>query len=164
MRALRGDEFLVSVDQEGGPVQRFREGFTRLPALARIGALYDRDPVAAIARAEEHAWVMASEMRACGVDFQLRAGRRPRARQSRRSACAPSTPTRDACAELAQAYVRGMHLAGMAATAQAFPRSRLGAPRTRMSPPPSIRARWSGLPPRRPAAVRDRIRGAAPRR
>src|SRR5450432_3782122 len=43
LRELRKDPFLVTVDQEGGPVQRFREGFTRLPALARLGACYDRD-------------------------------------------------------------------------------------------------------------------------
>ena len=39
IRALRADPFLLCVDQEGGPVQRFREGFTDLPALARIGEL-----------------------------------------------------------------------------------------------------------------------------
>ena len=64
IRVARPEPFLVCVDQEGGPVQRFRDGFARLPALARLGELYARDPVAAIARSEEHAWLMASEMRA----------------------------------------------------------------------------------------------------
>jgi beta-N-acetylhexosaminidase len=47
------------------------KGFTRLPALARIGEVYDRDPVEAVRLAEEHAWVMASELRASGVDFSF---------------------------------------------------------------------------------------------
>ena len=40
IRSLRGDGFPICVDHEGGPVQRFREGFTRLPPLSRIGGLY----------------------------------------------------------------------------------------------------------------------------
>ena len=44
IRAAGGDGMLIAVDQEGGPVQRFRDGFTRLPPLAAIGAVYERDP------------------------------------------------------------------------------------------------------------------------
>src|SRR5690606_14022562 len=65
------DEFLICVDQEGGPVQRFRQGFAKLPALARIGEVYDIDPARAVALAEEHAWLMASEMRAIDVDLSF---------------------------------------------------------------------------------------------
>ncbi len=71
IRDVAGEETLIAVDQEGGPVQRFREGFTRLPALARIGEVYDRDPAEAVRLAEEHAWVMASELRASGIDFSF---------------------------------------------------------------------------------------------
>jgi beta-N-acetylhexosaminidase len=88
LRTERPDPFLVCVDQEGGPVQRFRPGFTRLPALARIGEAYSREPAAAIALAEEHAWLMASEMRAIGVDAPRGHGRDdqafPGTRQRRR--------------------------------------------------------------------------------
>src|SRR5690606_27592988 len=49
---------LLCVDQEGGRVQRFREGYSALPPLQALGELYARDPEAALARAEEHAWLM----------------------------------------------------------------------------------------------------------
>ncbi|MEZ5520822.1 MAG: glycoside hydrolase family 3 N-terminal domain-containing protein [Dokdonella sp.] len=66
------DPFLICVDQEGGPVQRFRDGFTRLPALSRIGELYGRDPKRALALAMDHGWLMASEMRAIDIDLSFR--------------------------------------------------------------------------------------------
>ena len=120
IRARRPGPFLVCVDQEGGPVQRFRQGFTALPALARLGEVYDRDPARAVALAEEHAWVMASEMRALDIDLSfapvldLRRGNR--AIGERALHADPAVVS-----ELGLAYLRGMHLAGMAATAKHFP-------------------------------------------
>ncbi|HVV97232.1 MAG TPA: beta-N-acetylhexosaminidase [Rhodanobacteraceae bacterium] len=120
IRVERPGPFLVCVDQEGGPVQRFRPGFTRLPALARIGELHARDPAAAVALAEEHAWLMASEMRAIGIDLSFAPvadlGRGNRAVGERAFAPDPETVS-----ELTQAYLRGMRLAGMAATLKHFP-------------------------------------------
>ena len=120
IRAERDEPFLVCVDQEGGPVQRFRAGFTRLPALARIGELYERDAAAGIRAAEEHAWVMASEMRAIGVDLSFAPvvdlARGNRAVGERAFHADPQIAS-----ELAQAYLRGMRLAGMAATIKHFP-------------------------------------------
>lgn len=120
IRARRPGPFLVCVDQEGGPVQRFREGFTPLPALARLGEVYDRDPARAVALAEEHAWVMASEMRALDIDLSfapvldLRRGNRAIGERALHADSA-------VVSELGLAYLRGMHLAGMAATAKHFP-------------------------------------------
>lgn len=120
VRACRPDGFLISVDQEGGPVQRFRPGFTRLPALARLGDRYDRDPKGAIALAEEHAWLMASEMRAIDIDLSfapvvdLRRGNR--AIGERAFHADPAIVS-----ALGLAYIRGMHLAGMAVTIKHFP-------------------------------------------
>jgi beta-N-acetylhexosaminidase len=120
IRVERGEPFLVCVDQEGGPVQRFREGFTALPPLARLGEHYDHDPRAAIARTEEHAWLMASEMRAIGVDLSfapvIDLARGNRVIGERAFHADPQVVS-----ELAQAYLRGMRLAGMAATAKHFP-------------------------------------------
>lgn len=120
IRACRPDPFLICVDQEGGPVQRFRDGFTRLPALARIGEVYARDRALAVALAEEHAWLMASEMRAVGVDISFAPvadlARGNRAIGERAFHADPAIVS-----ELLLAYLRGMRIAGMAATLKHFP-------------------------------------------
>ncbi|HUD43255.1 MAG TPA: beta-N-acetylhexosaminidase [Dokdonella sp.] len=120
VRACRPDPFLICVDQEGGPVQRFRDGFTRLPALARIGEIYARDHALAVALAEEHAWLMASEMRAIGVDISFAPvadlARGNRAIGERAFHADPAVVS-----ELLLAYLRGMRIAGMAATLKHFP-------------------------------------------
>ncbi|HUW53102.1 MAG TPA: beta-N-acetylhexosaminidase [Rhodanobacter sp.] len=120
LRDVGGDELLIAVDQEGGPVQRFRDGFTRLPPLAAIGAVYDRDRAEAVRLAEEHAWVMASELRASGVDFSF-APVVDLARGNAAIGLRAFHADPAATAELGQAYVRGMHLAGMAAVLKHFP-------------------------------------------
>ncbi len=120
IRHTGGEHLLIAVDQEGGPVQRFREGFTRLPALASIGAVHDRDPVEAVRLAEEHAWVMASELRASGVDFSFA----PVADLARGNAAIGLRAFHadpKVTAELTEAYVRGMHLGGMVAVLKHFP-------------------------------------------
>lgn len=68
---LRQPPLLIAVDHEGGRVQRFREGFTRLPAMAKLGALYDQDRVAALAAASDVGYVLAVELRARGVDYSF---------------------------------------------------------------------------------------------
>lgn len=111
---------LVCVDQEGGRVQRFREGYSALPPLERFGRQYRDDPQGALALATEHAWVMASEVRASGVDLSFAPvvdlGRGNRAIGDRAFDAEP-----EVVAEFTRAYVRGMHAAGMAATLKHFP-------------------------------------------
>ena len=70
IHALR-TPFLIAVDHEGGRVQRFRDGFTRLPAMASLGRLWDRQPAAAIEAAHQVGYVLAAELRACGVDYSF---------------------------------------------------------------------------------------------
>lgn len=71
IRGLRRPPLLVAVDQEGGRIQRFREGFTRLPAPAALGQVYDIDPGHGRYLARLAGWVTAVELRACGVDLSL---------------------------------------------------------------------------------------------
>ncbi|TAN48450.1 MAG: beta-N-acetylhexosaminidase, partial [Betaproteobacteria bacterium] len=47
IRALRTPELLICADHEGGRVQRFREGFSAIPAMRSLGVLWDRDRAAA---------------------------------------------------------------------------------------------------------------------
>ncbi len=69
IRDVAGRPLLLSVDQEGGRVQRFRPGFTALPPPAWFGAGFERDPDAALANAREAAMTMAFELRRLGVDL-----------------------------------------------------------------------------------------------
>lgn len=63
---------LIAVDHEGGRVQRFRtDGFTRLPAMRLLGQLWERDVLAASKAATALGYVLAAELRACGVDFSF---------------------------------------------------------------------------------------------
>jgi beta-N-acetylhexosaminidase len=63
---------LIAVDHEGGRVQRFRsDGFTRLPAMRRLGELWDRDVLEAVKAATDVGFVLAAELRACGVDLSF---------------------------------------------------------------------------------------------
>ncbi|MGE5665949.1 MAG: glycoside hydrolase family 3 N-terminal domain-containing protein, partial [Betaproteobacteria bacterium] len=69
IHAVRNPRLLIAVDHEGGRVQRFRSGFTRLPAMRRLGELWDRDVLAACRAALSTGLVLATELRACGVDL-----------------------------------------------------------------------------------------------
>ena len=70
VRSVR-PEIIVAVDHEGGRVQRFRDGFTRLPAMHQLGEWYDADPQAALEAARDIAYVLAVELRICGVDLSF---------------------------------------------------------------------------------------------
>lgn len=71
IKSIRPD-VLICVDHEGGRVQRFRsDGFTPLPAMADLGELWMRDPMAATDAASATGYVLAAELRACGVDFSF---------------------------------------------------------------------------------------------
>jgi beta-N-acetylhexosaminidase len=121
IRELRSPPLLIAVDHEGGRVQRFREGFTRLPPVRLLGRRYDVDRKDALAKAHVLGWLMAAELRAVGVDFSFAPcvdldyglseiiGDRAFHRDPQ------------AVGALAGAYLAGMREAGMAAVAKHFP-------------------------------------------
>ena len=119
MRQVRPD-ILIAVDQEGGRVQRLKQGFTLLPAMGRFGELYQTEPERALKLAEECGWLMATEVLAVGIDFSfapvLDLNGVSDVIGDRAFAARPV----DIIA-LADAFLRGMHRAGMATTGKHFP-------------------------------------------
>ncbi len=69
IHSLRTPQLLICVDHEGGRVQRFRDGFTSIPAMRRLGDLWMQDALAATRVASAIGFVMAGELRQVGVDF-----------------------------------------------------------------------------------------------
>lgn len=113
IRAARRGDILIAVDQEGGRVQRFRDGFTRLPPVARFAENK--------ALAQSAGWLMAAELRAVDVDFSFA--------PVLDVDCGISTIIGDRAfsrdplevVELAGLFRQGMKVAGMAATGKHFP-------------------------------------------
>lgn len=68
---LRSPALLIAVDHEGGRVQRFRDGFTRLPPMAALGRLWDSDAAKGCEAARQVGYVLAAELRARGVDYSF---------------------------------------------------------------------------------------------
>src|SRR3569833_31055 len=63
---------LIAVDHEGWRVQRFKtDGFTKLPPMRKQGELWDKDVLAATKAATDIGFVLAAELRACGVDLSF---------------------------------------------------------------------------------------------
>ncbi|HCU53466.1 MAG TPA: beta-N-acetylhexosaminidase, partial [Gammaproteobacteria bacterium] len=118
---LRKPPLLVAVDHEGGRVQRFREGFTALPAVARFGEVWDENPARGRRLSETAGWLMATELRAVGVDFSFAPVLDVNRGISRVIGDRSFHASPDAVAELAHAWMIGMHRAGMAATGKHFP-------------------------------------------
>lgn len=112
---------LIAVDQEGGRVQRFLTDFTRLPAFEEYGLLYEKNQTQSLETAQKMSFVMAKELQDVGVNMSF-------------------TPVLDLnlkindiigersfhsdlniVIKVAQAFIEGMHHAGMPATGKHFP-------------------------------------------
>ena len=121
IHGLRTPMLLIAVDHEGGRVQRFRDGFSRLPPMLRIGELYDTDPAAARRTARDIGWLMAGELREVGIDFSFApvldvADRNSRVINDRGFHQKP-----DVVGNLASALIDGLHEQGMSAVGKHFP-------------------------------------------
>ena len=71
IREVRSPALLIAVDHEGGRVQRFVDGFTRLPPMRALGRIYDANPALAENLAGAVGVVLAAELAAHGVDFSF---------------------------------------------------------------------------------------------
>lgn len=122
IKCLRFPELLISVDHEGGRVQRFQPDFTRLPPIEEFGVLYETDPQAALTVAQKSGYVMASELRACGVDFSF-APVLDVNKKINKALAGGRTIHSDVniITAVARAYIAGMHQAHMSATGKHFP-------------------------------------------
>jgi beta-N-acetylhexosaminidase len=121
IRAVRSPPLLVAVDHEGGRVQRFRDEFTAIPPMRRIGRQYDSDPDAALSLSRTAGWVIGSELRAMDIDLAFAPcvdidygvneaiGNRAFHRRP------------GVVGDLASAFCRGLRDGGMAAVAKHFP-------------------------------------------
>lgn len=121
IKSLRSPQLLIAVDQEGGRVQRFQEGFTRLPPAADFGELWNKDKHTAPMRAFESAYTMASELIQVDVDFSFAPVFDVTSKDSEVIGNRCFHPEPQAASELLGAYIDGMHSAGMVAIAKHFP-------------------------------------------
>ncbi len=121
IKGLRSPQLLVAVDQEGGRVQRFKEGFTELPATQYFGELWQQNKQTAPMRAFESAVTMASELIAVGVDFSFAPVFDVTSKESDVIGDRCFHPNPAVAAELLAAYIDGMHSVGMVAIAKHFP-------------------------------------------
>ena len=121
IHALRSPALPIAIDHEGGRVQRCREGFTHVPPMRRLGELWDRDATAARAAAADIGYLLAAELRACGVDLSFA--------PVLDLDWGPSGVIGDrafhrdpvAVSELAGALIDGLHAAGMGCCGKHFP-------------------------------------------
>ena len=98
IHALKSAPLLIGVDHEGGRVQRFREGFTRLPPMRAFGEIWNEHPQRARELARETGLRAGERTARARRRLQLRAGARSGLRRILvSSATAPSTPTRTPC-------------------------------------------------------------------
>ena len=71
IRALRNPSLLITVDHEGGRVQRFQQDFTHLPAMCELGKIWDEQPSRAKYLAQQVGYILAAELKASGIDLSF---------------------------------------------------------------------------------------------
>ena len=120
VRAVRPD-LLITADQEGGRVQRFRTGFTRFAPMLTLETLFREDPEVAVACARDGGWLLASELAAHGVDLTFAPVLDIERDCSRVIGDRAFGHTADVVTRLAGAWCEGLKAAGMRTVGKHFP-------------------------------------------
>lgn len=118
---LRTPPLLIAVDHEGGRVQRFRSEFTRIPAMRELGKIWDSHPQRARHLAQHVGYVLAGELRACGVDFSFTPVLDVDHGHSSVIGDRAFHDNPQAIAELAHSLLLGLKLGGMPTVGKHFP-------------------------------------------
>lgn len=116
----REHRLCITVDHEGGRVQRFIKGFTKIPAMRTIGQAYDSDPIPTLAFAKQCGWLIGSELISAGIDLTfapvLDLDRGSSVIGDRAFHVQPQVVVK-----LASAFITGLSSAGMGAVGKHFP-------------------------------------------
>lgn len=120
IRSIRPD-LLLAVDQEGGRVQRLKQGFTRLPPLRELGRLYELNQAAALDTARLIGQLMAAEVIQVGLDISFAPVLDVDYQRSEVIGDRAFASDINTLIALAQSFIKGMQLAGMAVTGKHFP-------------------------------------------
>lgn len=121
IHALRTPHLLISIDHEGGRVQRFHDGFSKLPPVSVFGEIYKQDQDKAREYAELTGWLMAAELRAIDIDFSFAPVLDLAHGVSGIIGNRAFHAKPEIAATLAYAYMHGMSQAGMSAVGKHFP-------------------------------------------
>ena len=121
IHAVRQPPLLISVDHEGGRVQRFKDGFTKIPPMREFGKVWDDNPKKAKELAEDAGWILAAELRAHGVDFSFTPVLDMDYGESQVIGNRAFHAKAQAIHELAYALMQGLRRGGMPAVGKHFP-------------------------------------------
>ena len=121
IRKATTKNLLITVDQEGGRVQRFQKGMTRLPSMAQITRVYNEDPEMGLRFAHSAAWIMAAELLALGIDLSFAPVLDLDKGKNTVIGDRAFHADPDVVVTIASAFIAGMHAAGMAAIGKHFP-------------------------------------------
>lgn len=120
IRYFARNDVLIAVDHEGGRVQRFREGFSAIPAMGKFAKESQNITPKMCEQADTLGWLMAAEVLACDIDISFAPVLDIHGISDvigDRSFHADPKPI----VKLAGSFMQGMHRAGMKTTGKHFP-------------------------------------------